>query len=222
MEKDINSPNFNDNRDYDYSEFSDEHRAEYDLIIGLIEPNSKVIDLGCGNGSLINLLMKQKNCEVTGIELSASGVLAAKNKGLNVTEGRIDSPLLFKDNEFDFAICNVTIQMTMYPEVLFNEMKRIAKSIIISFPNFAFYKNRLQLLVKGTMPQCMLFGYEWYSTGHIHQLSIKDFTCFVSKYKDVKIEKMEFIKTNKWIKDLLIKTFPNLFLILPVFYLRKN
>jgi methionine biosynthesis protein MetW len=87
-----------------------------------------------------------------------------------------------ENKQFDYAICNVTIQMVMYPEVLLSEMKRISHYQIISFPNFANWRNRLDLLLKGRMPKPMLFGYDWYNTGHIHQLSLKDFLDLAEKY----------------------------------------
>lgn len=222
MNESINSPLFNDNRIYDYSEFPKEYRKEYSLILDYIPDNSKVIDLGCGNGSLL-MLLKEKSCSVKGIEISDSGIEICKAKGLDVIKHSIDTPPLpFKDNEFDFSVCNVTIQMVLYPEKLLNEMKRISKNIIISFPNFAFYRNRIELMFKGTMPKAMLFGYKWYSTGHIHQLSIKDFKQLIKDSKGLDITKMSFLPTGNFIKDFLIYLSPNLFLILPVFLITKN
>ena len=141
----IDSPLFNDNRNYDYSAASTEDREEYKLICELVEPNSNVIDLGCGNGSLLEKLIKEKNVTAEGVELSESGVEVCKEKGLKVLKGKIDEKLPFADNSFDYSICNVTIQMVMYPEVLLSEMKRISKYQIVSFPNFAHYKNRIDL-----------------------------------------------------------------------------
>ena len=123
-------------------------------------------------------ILKDKGAIVEGIEISKSGVRSTKKKGIKVSLGRIDRNLPFKDKEFDFAICNVTVQMVMYPEKLIVEMRRIAKKQIITFPNFAFLPNRMDLLLNGKMPRVMIPGYKWYSTGHIHQLSIKDFEDF--------------------------------------------
>jgi len=217
----INSPLFNDNRNYDYSQTFIEDREEYKLICELIEPNSRVIDLGCGNGSLLQKLIKEKNVIGEGIELSSSGVEACNKKGLKVIQGKIDEKLPFADNLFDYSICNVTIQMVMYPEVLLSEMKRISKYQIVSFPNFAHYKNRLDLLFKGRMPKPMLFGYKWYSTGHIHQLSIKDFYELVNDVGGLKILKVKALGSRNPLKDFLLKYFPNVFQILNVFLLEK-
>ncbi len=167
----------NDNRNYTYDVNSNILREEYEIVAKWIPARSSVIDLGCGEGSLLSFLRK-KNISGVGVDVSSSGIKAAKEKNLNVHTGRIDVPLKFKDKEFDFAICNVTLQMVMYPEVLLLEMKRIAKRQIVSFPNFAFVLNRLDLLINGRMPRPMMPGYQWNSTGHIHQLSISDFKDF--------------------------------------------
>lgn len=218
----IDSPLYNDNRNYDYSIAFAEEREEYKLICELIEPNSKVIDLGCGNGSLLEKLIKEKNVKGEGVELSSSGVEACKKKGLKVLQGRIDEKLPFDDNVFDYSICNVTIQMVMYPEVLLSEMKRISKYQIVSFPNFAFYKNRLDLLLKGRMPKPMLFGYKWYSTGHIHQLSIKDFYELVEDVGGLKIVRINAHSSRNRIKKYFSEKFPNMFQILQTFLLKKT
>ncbi len=217
----IDSPLHNDNRNYDYSNALTEERDEYKLITEMVEPNSKVIDLGCGNGTLLEKLIKEKNITGEGIELSESGVEVCKVKGLKVLKGKIDEKLPFADNTFDYSVCNVTIQMVMYPEVLLSEMKRISKYQIISFPNFAHYKNRIDLLLKGRMPKPMLFGYKWYSTGHIHQLSIKDFYELVEDVGGMKILRVNEFSSNNPLKRFFIKKYPNIFQILQAFLLEK-
>lgn len=217
----IDNPVLNDNRDYNYSEYENFQRDDYKFIVELIESNSRVIDLGCGNGALIQILKEDKNCIVKGVEISGSGVEICKKKGLEVFHGRIDDVLPFKENEFDYSICHITIQMVMYPEILLSEMKRISKYQIISFPNFAFYKNRFELLLKGRMPKKMLFGYRWYNTGHIHQLSLKDFEELVESLGGLKIISNTFVKTNSSFKNFLMKLFPNLFQQIAVIKLTK-
>jgi len=221
MKNVIDKPALNDNRNYNYSGFEEFERPDYKYIIELVEENSKVIDLGCGNGSLIKLLKENKNCNVKGIEISDSGVQISRSKGLDVNKGRIDEKLPFSENEFDYSICHVTIQMLMYPETLIREMKRISKYQIISFPNFAFYKNRLDLLFKGKMPEKMLFGYKWYNTGHIHQLSIKDFIELLNEIGGFEVLKQTYVKSDSVIKNFLMKLFPNLFQQVSIFLLSK-
>jgi methionine biosynthesis protein MetW len=175
----------NDNRKYFFKKGSHTTRAEFPVIEEVVGQNKEIIDLGCGDGSLMQILAKNKN-ECQGVEVSESGVEVCKGKGLKVVQGRIDTRLPYKDKKFDIAVCNVTIHMTTYPEVLFEEMLRISKNQIITFPNFAFVLNRLHLMFLGIFPRWSLFGYKWYSTGHIHQLSIKDFEQFC-KERNVKI-----------------------------------
>ena len=143
-------------------------------------------------------------------------------KGLNVTEGKIDEALPFGDNHFDYAICNVTLQMVMFPELLLKEMKRISHYQVISFPNFAFWRNRYDLFFNGRMPHPMLFGYTWYSTGHIHQFSINDFKETSKQFGLQIIESTSINKTANPLISFLVKSSPNLFSMENVFLLQKN
>jgi len=164
-----------DNREYQYASDSRAERREYATIQDWIPEGCRVLDLGCGEGSLLQALIREKKIQAEGMELSASGVEVCRSRGLAVRQGRIDETLPWGDNSFDFAICNVTLQMVMYPERLLTEMARVARRQIISFPNFGNLRNRLELLFLGRMPRAMLFGHSWWNTGHIHQLSLKDF-----------------------------------------------
>ncbi|MBN1397939.1 MAG: methyltransferase domain-containing protein [Bacteroidetes bacterium] len=218
----IDDPFKNDNRNYNFLDYPDDYRQEFPVILGLISSDSKVIDLGCGNGTLLSCLKKEKHASVKGVELSASGVKICRKKKLDVIQGRIDEHLPFKDNSFDYAICNVTIQMVMYPEVLLSEMKRIARYQILSFPNFAFYRNRIQLLLKGKMPPHMLFNYKWYNTGHIHQLSLKDLKNLISDIDGLTIKQILSVDPDNGLKKILMHKFPNLFMHIPIVILEKK
>ena len=218
----IDSPFNNDNREYDYSQFPDQERSEYVTIIDLVPPNSTVLDLGCGNGALLSRLHTIKNVAGTGMDISKSGVAICRQRGLSAQVGQIDRTLPFRDNEFDYAICNVTIQMVMYPEVLLREMKRVARFQIVSFPNFAFWRNRIDLLFNGRMPKRMLFEYSWYSTGHIHQLSFVDFKELIDHVGGLQIVEQRLEQSDHPVKDILMRKFPNLFQMLGVFVLVKK
>ncbi|MFA6598973.1 MAG: methionine biosynthesis protein MetW [Ignavibacteriaceae bacterium] len=223
----IDSPSNNDNRNYNYSGFETDERKEYEVIAEWITPNSSVIDLACGNGALLEKLREEKNISGKGVELSDSGIAICKQKNLDILKRSIDEQLPFQDNTFDYAICNVSIHMVMYPEKLLSEMKRIAKYQIISFPNFGHFKNRIDLLFKGRMPRPMLFGYSWYSTGHIHQLSFKDFYGLIEDVGGLQIlnryrEGHTNILKNFLLKNFLTKINPNLFQILGIFMLGKK
>jgi methionine biosynthesis protein MetW len=164
-----------DNRRYEYRPGSQARRAEFGAIAEWVPPGAKVLDLGCGDGSLLELLLKKRKVRGEGMEVAPSGVEVCRNKGLEVRQGRIDEKLPWADDAFDIALCNVTLQMVMYPEKLLTEMARVAPKQIVSFPNFANLKNRLELMFLGRMPRAMLFGHFWWNTGHVHQLSLKDF-----------------------------------------------
>lgn len=210
----------NDNRNYTYTSHKVSTREEFKYIIEWIKPKSSVIDLGCGEGSLLLMLNQQRGIKKAhGIEISKSGVLASKRKGFDVWQGRIDVPLSkIRNKSYDFAICNVTLQMVMYPEVLISEMKRISHKQIISFPNFAFILNRIELLLHGRMPETMIPGYKWYSTGHIHQLSILDFVDFC-RNNQIEILDQRYILPNRclFIPKQILSLFPNLFTITALF-----
>lgn len=209
----------NDNRDYIYSVNSTTKRLEFGIIEKWIENGSKVVDLGSGDGTLLKILKDQKETKGIGIEISPSGVEAAKKKGIKSFVGKIDVKLPFKNKQFDYAICAVTLQMVMYPEVLLSEMRRISKKQIITFPNFAFILNRLDLLFNGVMPRVMIPAYKWYSTGHVHQLSIKDFETYC-RDNHIGIVKTSHIGPGSYFRlpsRFLVKLFPNLFAMLAVF-----
>ena len=207
----VDNPRTQDNRNYIYNESMSSSRSEYKFIADLIEPGSKVIDLGCGDGALLELLIKRKNVRGKGLEISQSGVELCKKKHLDVMQGEIDALLPYNDSEFDYSICNVTIQMVKYPEVLLKEMQRISKYQVISFPNFGYFKNRVELLFKGKMPGKMLFGYKWYNTGHIHQLSVKDFYDLLNDVENFKIIEKITIPSGSKLIDFLAGIFPGMF-----------
>ena len=157
-------------------------REEYPIIVDWIKEGSTVIDLGCGKGELLEMLMEGKAIKELGIDWSRENIRMCKYYQIKANRSRIDRKNLYmtmKDNQYDYSICNVTLQMVEHPEVLLREMFRISKYQIISFPNFAKWNNRLELLFKGRMPKHMLSGYEWYNTRHIHQLSLKDFEEYI-------------------------------------------
>ena len=218
----IDDPFKNDNRQYDFTHHPDDHRKEFSIISELIPHGSKVIDLGCGNGTLLLRLQKERTASVKGMELTTSGVEMCRRKNLDVIQGRIDEHLPFEDNSFDYAVCNVTIQMVMYPEVLLQEMKRIARYQVISFPNFAFYRNRLEFILRGAMPTHMLFDYRWYTTGHIHQLSLRDFRYLVQSVDGLTERGIYTIPAQNPIKQFFIQQFPNLFMLLPIVILETT
>ena len=206
----IDRPEKNDNRCYNFNKEGFYVRAEFPIISEWLKDGNKAIDLGCGNGSLIKYLKERKNIEIEGIEIVQSGVDFCLHNGFKAEQGEIDKTetyAKFSNNQFDVAICNVTLQMVQYPEILLKEMMRISKYQIISFPNFAYFENRLELFFNGVMPKKMLFGYHWYNTGHIHQLSLKDFKNFCKK-NNIEIIKVKHLGCFRKIANLI---WPNFF-----------
>lgn len=218
----IDDPKNNDNRNYDYTRYHDVDRYEYPVISSMIASGSRVLDLGCGNGALLEKLKRERQISEAGMELSESGVTICQQKGLHVRAGRIDEPLPYDTDAFDYAVCNVTLQMVMYPEVLLREMKRVARYQIVSFPNFGFWRNRLDLLFKGRMPRPMLFGYSWYSTGHVHQLSFNDFEQLVMDVGGLKIRRIEYDRPQDPVRRAIASVFPGLFHLLGIYLLEKE
>ena len=195
-------------------------RPEYKIIESWVRPKSKILDLGCGEGSLGQKLITKKNSHVVGIDISDKGLNIARAKGLQVQFHDLDSPLPFKDSSFDYAICNVTIQMVYRPGFVIQEMQRVAKNLIISFPNFAYWKSRLQLLLMGKMPNSSLYGYSWHNTRHIHHLSIKDFKEFI-RTLNMNITNKTFFGKDSSNPTHLANFMPNFFARVAIFEIKQ-
>ena len=152
------------------SERSGHFRADHLLVAEMVKPGSKVLDVGCGDGDLLQLL------ETRGIELSREGVNRCVAKGLAVVQGDADTDLVnYPDDAFDYVILSQTLQATRQPRVVLENLLRIGRRAIVSFPNFGFWKMRLQLLVGGHMPRTENLPATWYDTANIHFCTIKDF-----------------------------------------------
>ena len=141
-----------------------------------ISRDSKVLDLGCGDGSLLNDLRKEKSASGLGIEIDAEKIKSCLKKGISVIEQDIDSGLEnFSNQSFDYVVMSQSIQALKKPEVALEEIVRIGKECIVSIPNFANIKCRLQLFFKGQMPVSSALPYDWYSTPNLHLCSLEDF-----------------------------------------------
>jgi methionine biosynthesis protein MetW len=164
-------------------------KNEFQVISELIENDKKVLDVGCGDGILMNFLKKNKNTNIRGLEISKSKVQECIAKGLTVIEGNAEKDLKqFPDKSFDYVVLSQTLQAFLDPELVIEELLRVGKKAIVTIPNFGYWKVRLHLLLKGTMPITKRLPDEWYNTPNVHMCSIKDFFHFV-KSKDIKIFK---------------------------------
>ena len=172
-------------------------RKDLDLIANLVEDNSKVIDIGCGNGELLNFLSKNKNSKIQGLEINQKKVNKCVSKGLSVIQGDADKDLgLYPEKSFDYVILSQTIQATLEPEKILTELTRIGKRVIVSIPNFGFWKVRLDLLVKGKMPITSKLNSTWFETENIHLCTVSDFTDLCDQL-NLKIKQTVTITSNK-------------------------
>ena len=156
-------------------------KQEFKIIANLVEKNTRVLDVGCGDGTLIELLKNNKKIDIRGIEISKKNVQKCIEKGLTVIEGDAEKDLAqFPNASFDFVILSQTLQAFLNPEIVINELLRVGKKAIVTVPNFGFWKVRLHLLIKGTMPITKNLPDEWHNTPNIHMCTIKDFFNFCS------------------------------------------
>ena len=163
-------------------------KNEFKIIADLIENNSRVIDVGCGDGVLMDFLKKNKNIDVRGLEISKEKVQKCISKGLTVIEGNAESDLQqFPNHSFDYAILSQTLQAFLNPETVINELLRIGRKAIVTIPNFGYWRVRFHLLFKGTMPITETLPDQWYNTANLHMCTIKDFFNF-AKEKNFKIK----------------------------------
>lgn len=151
-------------------------RIDQRIIDQWIAPNSRILDLGCGDGTLLQHLAQTKNVHGYGLEISADGIQACIERGVNVIEQNLDEGLSnFEDNSFDTVIMSQTLQTMHYPDRLLKEMTRVGRQSIVTIPNFGHWRARLQLMFKGRMPVSDLLPYEWYNTPNIHFCTFHDF-----------------------------------------------
>src|ERR687883_2165130 len=151
------------------------YRADHLLIAEMVERGSRVLDVGCGDGDLLQLL-ESRGIDGRGVELSREGVNRCVAKGLAVVQGDADTDLVnYPDDAFDYVILSQTLQATRQPRVVLENMLRIGRRAIVSFPNFGHWRIRLQILLLGRMPQTDNLPYSWYDTPNIHFCTIKDF-----------------------------------------------
>ena len=164
-------------------------RKDWSLIESLIDKNSRILDIGCGQGVLIEELEKNINAKTHGIELNQELAAKAISKGLNVIHGNAEKDLAqYSDNSFSYVILSQTLQAMFKPRDMLLELLRIGSKAIVSFPNFGHWKIRLQLLLTGKMPVTESLPYEWYNTPNIHFFTIQDFQNLCSEL-NIKIEK---------------------------------
>lgn len=182
----------------------------YSIIADMIQKNASVLDLGCGYGTLMEML-DSKGVKVCGVEINQEKVIKTIEKGLSVIQGNIDEGLSEYPGKFyDYVILNQTLQSTYKPELVINEMLRVGEKVLVSFPNFGYWKIRFYLFFKGKMPKSSILPFEWYDTPNIHLLTVDDFFEFARK-RNIKIEETIYMTKAKKTNKYLSVVFPNFF-----------
>ena len=197
-------------------------KNEFKVIADLIEKDKRVLDVGCADGTLMKFLKDNKNINIRGLEISKDKVQKCIAKGLTVIEGNAEKDLSqFPDKSFDYVILSQTLQAFLNPELVINELLRVGNKAIVTIPNFGYWKIRLHLLTKGTMPITKTLPDEWYNPPNLHMCTIKDFVHFVKSrnfriFKSLALNNEDVSLINN--SDLGIK---NLFADLGVFLIAK-
>ena len=172
-------------------------KKEFRIIADLIEKNSRVLDVGCGDGELMNFILNNISKDIRGIEISKNNVQKCISKGLTVIEGDAERDLYqFPESSFDFVILSQTLQAFLNPEKVLDELLRVGKKAIVTIPNFGHWRVRLNLLFKGTMPITETLPHKWYNTPNLHMCTIKDFSNFCD-YKNINFIKSLALSQEK-------------------------
>ncbi len=155
-------------------------RSDFEAIANWIEPNSTLLDLGCGDGAFLEFIRAKRSAKTYGVEISDASVLACVEKGLNVIQQDLEGGLaLFKNKSFDTVVLSQTLQTIHETEAILSEVARVGKQCVVSFPNFAHWSHRLAVL-KGRMPVSKSLPYDWYNTPNVRVLTIADFEALAS------------------------------------------
>jgi len=191
-------------------------RSDLEVIASLVREGTRVLDLGCADGTLLQMLIDRKQVTARGVEITYEGVLSCVSRGIPVDHADLDRGLGdYPDNSFDYVILSQTLQAVHKPDLVIREMLRVGRVGIVSFPNFGYWYVRTRLLLTGRMPKSDYLPFEWYDTPNIHLCTISDFVELCRKQKIV-IDKALYLNDGR-----RIRWFPNLLAKVAVFVVRR-
>lgn len=180
-------------------------REDLQLIYDWIPERSRVLDLGCADGALLSALVTQKECSGYGVEIKTDSIISAMTQGINVIQADLEHGLeIFGDHSFDIIVLSQTIQSMHNTEMILQGLMRVAQQAIVTFPNFGYWHNRLQIVLGGRMPVSERMPYHWYNTPNIHLCTLKDFDLLCAK-NNIRVLERAVMTGNK-----RIEKFPNL------------
>jgi methionine biosynthesis protein MetW len=192
-------------------------RSDYAIIGDIVEPHTKVLDLGCGEGELLEWLAQTKGVDARGVEISGAKVQRAIARGVSVFQSDIDAGLAdYPDQAFDYVILSQTLQETRHPRQVLREMLRVGRRGIVAFPNFGHWKVRYSMLTSGCAPRTSLFPYEWFDSPNIHFLTVHDFENLAA-LEELKIERRYFLAGRRKVRAL-----PNLMAEVAVYLVSRG
>jgi len=192
-------------------------RSDYAIIGEIVEPRTKVLDLGCGEGELLEWLAQTKGVDARGLEISSAKVQRAIARGVSVFQSDIDAGLAdYPDHAFDYVILSQTLQETRHPRQVLREMLRVGRRGIVAFPNFGHWRVRFSMLTSGGAPRTRLFPYEWYDSPNIHFLTVHDFENLAA-LEGMRVERRYFL-AGSW----KVRALPNLMAEVAVYLVSRG
>ena len=193
------------------------NRSDFAIIAGWVNEGDRVLDLGCGDGELLASLDAAKHVRGYGIDIADDNVLACVKRGVNVIQSDLESGLAgFGDRSFDTVILSQTLQQIHRVETIINEMLRVGREVIVTFPNFAYWRHRVQLGVRGTMPVSPTLPYEWYNTPNVRMFTVREFDRFC------RARGIEIIDREVQSNERQVSFAPNLFGQLAFYRIRQR
>jgi methionine biosynthesis protein MetW len=194
----------------------DDIKLDHRIILEIVEPGSRALDLGCGTGDLLYLLAKDNDAKVQGIEINEEAIYQCVEKGLSVFHGDIDSGLSeYPDKSFDYVLLNQSMQQAKKADFVIREALRVGKKLIVGFPNFAYFKARVSLFFRGKAPITKSLPYHWYDTPNLHFLTISDFKDYC-KDKNIRILRACYLGHKR-----KVRFWPNLLALNAIFVLER-